>query len=187
MSHECSLTCACGATAWTIKNKDKGRHIMCFCADCQTFPRHLGREAKYLTDGGTQIFQTLPTNVEITKGAENVGLLRLSPKGLFRWYATCCNTPMANTLPNDKLPFCGMILPQGDDQCGPVKSYVNTKAAETPMRDKGMLGAVVTLMARGFGARIRGKTQPSPFFDSAGAPRAEATVLTLDQRNAARP
>jgi hypothetical protein len=34
--------------------------------------------------------------------------MRLSDKGLLRWYARCCNTPIANTPANYKASFAGI-------------------------------------------------------------------------------
>ena len=34
--------------------------------------------------------------------------VRLTPKGLFRWHTTCCNTPVGNTL-RPSVPFVGIV------------------------------------------------------------------------------
>ena len=106
---------------WSVETGAGGTHVICYCADCQTFARHLGQSETALdADGGTEIFQTLPDAVRITRGADSLALLRLGPKGLMRWYAGCCNTPIANTLANPRtLPFIGMILPPGSRALAP--------------------------------------------------------------------
>ena len=58
--------------------------------------------------GGTRIYQLPPANVQITGGQENLACLRLKEKGLIRWYAKCCNTPIGNTV-SKSMPFIGLI------------------------------------------------------------------------------
>ncbi len=187
MARDCTLNCACGATEWYIKDKRTGRHIMCYCADCQTFARHLGQDNRHLKNGGTQIFQTIPANVEFTKGAENLSLMRLSPKGTFRWYLKCCNTPFANTLPKRAIPFAGMILPAGHDAFGRVRSHVNTEAAHISVKQTGLGATVWAFISRAIASRLSGTGNVTPFFDDAGEPAAEARILTKQERATARP
>ncbi|MEI2804964.1 MAG: DUF6151 family protein [Albidovulum sp.] len=104
-----SLACRCGAMRWTIGAEAAGTHVECYCADCQTFARHLKADDYLDAAGGTEVFQTLPHHVRFTQGAANLRLLRLSPKGLLRWYAGCCGTPIANSMPSPSFPFVGMI------------------------------------------------------------------------------
>jgi len=59
---------------------------------------HLRAEAALMPDAGVALYQTRPDCVHIDDGAEHLACLRLSPKGLLRWYASCCDTPLANTL-----------------------------------------------------------------------------------------
>ncbi len=48
--------------------------------------------------GGSQIIQVPPKNLTFTQGREVLASMRLTEKGLLRWYAGCCNTPIGNTL-----------------------------------------------------------------------------------------
>ncbi|MCI5047969.1 MAG: DUF6151 family protein [Aquisalinus sp.] len=131
------LKCECGqisATASDLSRKNSNRAI-CHCDDCQAFARHLGGEA--LDDlGGTDIIQFSPAHLTFTSGLENLKCLRLTEKGLLRWYAGCCQTPIGNTMPTPALPFVGVIhsffdlsAEQYDDAFGPVTGHVFTKTA----------------------------------------------------------
>ena len=182
------LQCRCGAIRWSIAADAPGTHVECYCADCQTFARHLGAETDYLdAAGGTEVFQTLPHHVRFTQGSENLRLLRLGPKGLLRWYAGCCGTPVANTMSSPSFPFVGMILRPGQSGFGPVLTHANTASARTPVRSTGLARAVLGLLARTAAAKLTGKGGTAPFFTADGKPSAEARILTLDERNAARP
>ena len=186
MAESCNLSCGCGRTTWVIKDKALGRHIKCYCDSCQSAVRHLGKSESYLDNGGTQLFQTVPYNFEITSGHEHVVLMRLSPKGLFRWYTACCNTPLSNTLPKPGFPFASAILPVGHKDFGRVTAHVNTEAAPKKTSQTGLLGTVLGVLSRALVTRLSGKAKITPFFDDDGTPIMEPRVLTLEQRKAAR-
>lgn len=187
MAEKCALSCSCGKMEWHIKAGAEGRHIVCYCADCQTFPRHLDQAERFLINGGTQLFQTLPGHFHFDKGADHLGLLRLSPKGLFRWYATCCNTPIANTLPKAGFPFVGAVLPAGHTHFGRPRAHVNTGAATRRTRQTGMAATAYGIFYRAAKAALTGQGKQTPFFDETKAPVAIPTVLTKEQRQAAHP
>ena len=188
MSDNRDFSCRCGAMRWSVAANAPGTHVECYCADCQSFARHLGADDLWLDPaGGTELYQTLPQHIVITTGQESLRALRLGPKGLIRWYAGCCNAPVANTLPSPRLPFVGMILRPGQTGFGPVVTHANTDAARQPVRTSGMLRAVAGLLGRAIGSRLTGRHRPNPFFDADGAPTVTPRILTLDERNAARP
>jgi len=59
--------------------------------------------------GGTDVVQTRPANLTFTHGQDTLACMRLTPKGLLRWYAACCNTPIGNTVANYRMPFVGLV------------------------------------------------------------------------------
>ncbi|OYX41806.1 MAG: hypothetical protein B7Z02_14465 [Rhodobacterales bacterium 32-67-9] len=164
-----------------------GTHVECYCADCQTFLNHL-KAPEYLdAAGGTELFQTLPHAIRFTAGDENLRLLRLSPKGLMRWYAGCCGTPIANTLTSPALPFVGAVLRPGQIGFGPVITHANVTSARGPIRQSGVLRAIIGVMWRAAAAKLTGRNRPNPFFASDGTPTVAPRTLTLAERDAARP
>ena len=174
MSH--TLTCACGASEWSVAHAATGTNIACYCADCQAYAAHLGKTDMLDAQGGTEIFQTVPHAVTFTKGADTLKVLRLSPKGLLRWYAGCCDTPVANTLPGPALPFVGLVLHAGQVGFGPVKARVNTKAATAPVPSFGTAAAGLAVLRRAVIARLRGHSSGAPFFEG-GRPVVTPVVL----------
>ena len=72
--------------------------VICYCDDCQAFAHQLGRADLLDSNGGTDIVQVAPASPHIRQGQDKIAALRLSPKGLYRWHARCCNTPVGNTL-----------------------------------------------------------------------------------------
>lgn len=109
MTTEIPLKCQCGKVTGCVKNASphNGNHVVCMCIDCQTYAHHLNSEELLDENGGTAIYQTTPKNVVLNSGQEHIKLLKLTPKGADRFYASCCNTPIANTL-SGKMAFIGL-------------------------------------------------------------------------------
>lgn len=92
------LRCNCGQVRGKVLPTPKIRlnHCVCYCDDCQRYLQTLGRPELLDQNGGTRILQLPPSQIEITAGLDQVRCLRLSPKGLYRFYTACCRTPLAN-------------------------------------------------------------------------------------------
>ena len=186
------LRCACGALQGVVEPTARANHAVCYCRDCQAFAHALSRPAAVLdAQGGTQIVQIAPAAVTLTRGAENLACLRLTPGGLLRWYARCCDTPIGNTLATPALSFVGLIHPglEGpgptiDETFGPVRCRVNTHGARglPRPRQSGVPRAILWFLSTLIRARLTGDHRRTPFFDPAGAPVAAPRILTPDER-----
>lgn len=87
-----------------------GNRLTCMCDTCQAYAHHLGQADKILDQyGGTDVFQMTPSQLSITEGIENLRCLRLEGRGVLRWYAGCCNTPVANTGHLPRCPLSGFL------------------------------------------------------------------------------
>ncbi|MBO9400643.1 DUF6151 family protein [Shimia sp. R9_3] len=191
------IGCRCGRFGAVLKDVSPrmGSHVQCHCTDCQTAARVLGAEDQLLPRGGSDIFQTTPAHLQIIKGEEHLACLRLSPKGLMRWYAACCDTPLFNCLPHTKLAFVGIWVPamQGAEvskAIGKVIAVVRTQDAPMGaerLREYGFNRAGFQVLARHFSALMRGQVKQTPLFDMAGAPVVTPRVLTKEERKSATP
>ena len=106
------LKCSCGAMRGFVHDisSQRGHRTVCMCNDCQAYAHYLGQAITVLdANGGTDVVPVAPANLEITQGIENLKCLRLTEKGMLRWYAGCCNSPIANSAPISKIPFAGLI------------------------------------------------------------------------------
>ncbi len=187
MTKTATFSCACGEMEWQLQHRKAARHIMCYCADCQTFANHLDCADSHLDDGGTHILQTTPANVTFTKGQENLQMLRLGPNGTFRWYAGCCNTPIANTTKTKNFAFVGLVQPKDSADLGRVLGRLNASPALTKQKNHGVGSTVINIMSNALSARINGSFRKTPFFDESGAPSCTPKVLTKEQRKEASP
>jgi len=143
-------------------------HVVCHCGDCSAYARHLGRE------GAIEIVQMTPAQVRIIEGAEQLRCLRLTERGLTRWFTACCGTPLANTVRSPRAPFVGVmrcVLVTDDEALLGAKVHVNG-GRRTPLAV--VLRAAWFLIV-GFIAR---RHRPSPFFDAKGELVARPEVLT---------
>src|SRR5687767_12724189 len=110
MPNDIPLRCACGTLRGTALavSPDTGNRVLCYCRDCQAFARFLARPDIMDDKGGTDIFQMAPGRVRITAGADALRCVRLSEKGIHRWYCGECKTPVGNT-GGASIPFVGLI------------------------------------------------------------------------------
>jgi hypothetical protein len=162
---------------------------VCYCSDCQAFAHFLGRPSEILdAQGGTDVIQTRPANVTFTQGREALACMRLTEKGLLRWYTGCCNTPIGNTLSNFRVSFVGLVHSclEGageslDDSFGPVRAYVNTKSAKGEVRSSSIatMSVILRFIAMVARARIDGSYKRTPFFSAdTGIPIVTPTVFS---------
>lgn len=203
---EIAVRCACGTVRGVVSVvAERGNRIVCYCDDCQAFAVYLaqlGNKADVLdANGGTDIYQTSPSQLRITQGAEQLRCTRLSPKGLYRWTAGCCNSAVANTLASPGVPFVGIVhtffdtTSRGgslDDVLGrPVARIMARFARGTPPADahpKAPLGFILSVAKQLALGKLAGRNKPSPFFDpQTGRPLVEPRVLPLEQRRALTP
>jgi hypothetical protein len=187
------LQCRCGTLKGYVVHSTRVNRCVCYCGDCQAFAHFLGRPGEILdAHGGTDVVQTRPANVTFTQGQEALACMRLSPKGLLRWYAACCSTPIGNTLSNYRVSFVGLVHSclEGtgaslDDSFGPVRAHVNTKSAKGEVRSGsgGMMSAILPFIAIVTRPRFDGSYRRTPFFSAdTGAPVVTPKVLSRSER-----
>lgn len=184
--------CKCGSVQLQIDvpRRSAGTRVVCHCRDCQAAANFLGTQDRLAVGAGTDIWQTTPDKLRIVKGGEHLGILQLSPKGLYRWRATCCDTPMMNSLRKLTLPFVGIVLGTPDAArdkiTGPVFAHAFTASAPPgtggPSRDVNFARTGLGVVTRMIGAYLSGKAKENPILQWADAP---VRVLTLEERKAA--
>src|SRR5262244_3439281 len=110
MSTRMEVHCRCGEVRGFVADASPNtvNRVMCYCDDCQAFVHHLGRADLLDAHGGTDIVQVAPASLVSHHGTERIVGLRLAPKGLYRWYASCCKTPLGNTV-GPAIPFVGIV------------------------------------------------------------------------------
>jgi hypothetical protein len=191
MSHP--LECRCGQIKGNVAEAGSVNHAICYCKDCQAFAHFLGSAAQILDpQGGSDIVQVAPKNVTFTQGLGSLACMRLTPKGLLRWYASCCRTPIGNTLATPKVSFIGLLhscLHTGNasmtDSFGPVVARVNTASAigDPKPRGHGLGRSLIWFIGTPLKARITGDYKRTPLFNAVtGKPVAVPHVLTEKER-----
>jgi hypothetical protein len=188
------LQCRCGTVKGYLSHTTAVNRCMCYCRDCQAFAHFLGKADEILdAQGGTDVVQTRPANLTFTDGQNALACMRLTPKGLLRWYTACCNTPIGNTVANYRMPFVGLVHsclegagPSLDQSFGPVRARVNTKSAkgEVPSGSGGMMSAILPFIALVARPLVDGSYKRTPFFSAdTGAPIATPKVLSRGERD----
>lgn len=187
------LQCTCGAVTGRIVAATPRlvNRLECYCKSCQAFPRALGQEQSTLnTWGGTDISQIPFAHLKIEQGLSKLACLRLTPKGLYRWYTSCCNTPVANTV-GKHLPMVGIIhtfiAPNQDVDAliGPVLGGVFTESAigtippEAAGR-KSSKSIIFRMMRKLIGWKITGKGKPNPLFQADGKAIVKPRIIAAE-------
>lgn len=185
------LRCRCGAVKGEMETSRAYTRATCYCKDCRAYARFLGQPGVLDSSGGTDVVATAPAGVRITAGSEQIACMSLSPKGLLRWYASCCRTPLGNTSRDPKMPYVGLVTvcfdaaPEAMESAfGPAGRIVlNTKSATEPVSPTtlGFIAGGLRIFAGLIGARLRGE-RASPFFDASGHPLREPEVISRERR-----
>ncbi len=196
-----SLSCKCKKVQGTASRLKPamGNHIVCLCDDCQAYAHFLKQKDLVLDkNGGTEIFQITPSQISIAQGADQIRCVRLQEKGLMRWYAGCCNTPIANSMASPKVPFAGLVhsfvsasAQAQEKACGPVLGGFQGRYGIGKLPpgtyQKGPLKYLFRALRIVAIAWMKGLNSPSPFFDTSGTPVSEPKVLSTQEREALRP
>jgi hypothetical protein len=198
MSTLAELRCRCGEVRGSVTNPSRRtvNRVVCYCDDCQAFAHQLGRADLLDAGGGTDIVQLAPAALKFVQGQRRIVGLRLTSNGLFRWYASCCNTPVGNTV-SPAVPFVGITaqafdlgMHQPDDLFGKPIGAIKGEYA-IGGAPAGSTGIKLSLLMRAIrmvlGWRLSGQTWPHPFFDrDTCAPIYPVSVLSRQQREALR-
>jgi len=172
------LRCRCGQVQGEVGTADTYVRATCYCKDCRAYAQWLGTPGLLDAAGGVDVVAMAPSQVRFTAGEAQVACLSLSPRGIYRWYAACCRTPLGNTPRDPGIHYVGLstdCLDPGaaDAAFGPARRCViNTGSATAPVsrtRVAFVFGGL-RILAGILGAKLRGRRR-SPFFDQAtGAP-----------------
>jgi hypothetical protein len=191
------LRCACGAIEGRVEAAERAGRAVCYCRDCRAYARWLGRPERTLdAAGGTDIVATAPRCVHLDRGLAHLRCMSLGPRGLYRWYAGCCRTPIGNTPRDPRLSYVGLVRdaiaasPEAlDAAVGPAVTRVSAASALTRLDPTPLhtLRAALKIVRGIGGARLTGRWRENPFFRPGTAePVVAPTVLTLAEREALR-
>jgi hypothetical protein len=192
------LSCRCGQVRGRVEDAAPRRvnRVVCYCDACQAFAQALGRPDILNANGGTDVIQIAPAALTISEGHGQVAAMRLTEKGVYRFHAACCGTPLGNT-PGAAIPLIGIPAPafevEGQDLdaiFGPPTGAVYGEDAVGGALP-GSAGVPMKILARMIrkmiGWRLRGRAWPHPFFDGmTRRPLFPVRVLPSEQRDALR-
>jgi hypothetical protein len=197
---ELELSCRCGAVHGRLRkaSRDQVNRAICYCDDCQDYLRHLGRTELLDDRGGTDIIQVAPDTITFDRGTEKIACVRLAPKGLHRWYSTCCHTPLGNTA-TAAIPFVGIpweLVVEAREPAArdaifglPHMRVFGKFAKGTPPAGstRPSLRAIARVSRLIIGWKLRRRGTPHPFFEAAtGRPLYPIETLSKADRDALR-
>jgi hypothetical protein len=172
------LRCRCGTLRGRVRLPATTGRAICYCKDCQAYAHFLQRADDVLDEaGGTDIVAMAPAQLQIEQGLDHLACMSLSKRGILRWYASCCNTPIGNTPRDRKVHYVGLVhnclsAQPMDASFGPARVRLNTESARSRVASTpaALVSVMFTLMRvllpAGFGGRYRN----NPFFTADGSP-----------------
>lgn len=183
------IQCNCGAVKGKLENIGTSNRLICYCTDCRAFAHFLDKAPAILdAQGGTEIVQVAQQHLLFSQGEEFLSAVRLSEKGMIRWYASCCGTPIGNTLASPKMSFIGLIhncldRQQMDKDFGAKVAVLNTDTALGHVKPKqsGLLGFLVRFLWIVTTNRINGGYKESVLFNATGLPRVTPKILLPEE------
>jgi len=183
------IQCKCGTVRGQLGGKGTSNRVVCYCTDCRAFAHFLGRPGEVLdVQGGTEIVQVAQPRLTFSQGKEHLAAIRLSEKGLVRWYAACCNTPIGNTLINPKVSLIGLIHSsldhsRMDADFGKDVAKVNTDTAigEPKPKSNGLFLSILRILWIVLSTRISGQYRRSELFDKSGSLVVRPTILAAEE------
>jgi hypothetical protein len=107
---EAKFSCGCGAIQGKIgAKKEDSMQLHCYCNDCRDFTAAIAAKGAKTIESTAECRLVLvgKNALTIDQGTENIKLARKAgDKGMFRYYAGCCNVPLWNT--GDSIGFVGV-------------------------------------------------------------------------------
>ncbi|WP_306518553.1 DUF6151 family protein [Rheinheimera sp.] len=182
------LQCKCGVVRGHINTKGLHNRLICYCTDCRAYARFLTKAAAHAqtildTSGGTEIIQVAQSALHFSSGQEQLAALKLTEKGMVRWYCQCCLTPIGNILASPTGAFIGLVhsclqRAELDADFGNEVALLNTNTALGFIKQRGLVGVLFRFLLLLIGERLSGRYRQSPLFDAAGLLRVSPRILT---------
>ena len=196
MTEQVELACRCGAVRGGVEVPDTAElpRYVCHCDDCQAFIRYLGKMDDVCdAHGGTEVVHVRPSHLKISAGLENLRCVGLKPKGAYRWYAACCNTPIGSTPRSVGFPFVSLITAfmakrGSEPMIGPLRGrlmlrYAFGDVTTLKREEMSVLRVVLRIIRSMVTERVFGRYRETPFFEPAtGAPVCEPVLLSDEDR-----
>ena len=184
------MSCACRKLTGRITSDGArlGTHAECFCHNCRAAQLYFGQPDP--APGPVEVFQIAPDEVTIDSGAEHLAAMSLSPKGMLRWYAKCCNVPLATTPRTARFPFAGFIALRIADRArlGPISTRGFVPRSNGKQKHENLAPAAIGLLRRVIKSRLSGGWKNTPFFDPESfEPVVTPTVISKEERAALYP
>ena len=183
------LSCRCGRVRGEVGTDRTYVRATCYCRDCRAYAQWLGAPGLLDDAGGVDVVTMAPSRVRFIAGEDQIACMSLSGRGIYRWYAACCRTPLGNTPRDPGVHYVGLSTAclEGagaavDAAFGPPRRcLIATESATAPVRKRrvALLAGVIHVVAGVLGARLL-RRRESPFFDAAtGKPIRVPEVVRL--------
>lgn len=180
-----AIQCKCGTLRGQLEGTGVHNRLICYCKDCRAFAHFLGKADEVLDEqGGTEIVQVAQPRLRFSQGVDKLAAMRLSETGMIRWYASCCNSPIGNTMADHKVSFIVLIHVALDQariaqDFGTKIALLSTDSAlgDPKPAQRGLIGVIARFIWILVTTRISGRYKNSQLFNATGEPRVVPLIL----------
>ena len=182
-----TLSCTCGALTGTIRNVSPATvvHARCFCADCRA--AEVYHQQPDPGENGVDLTMIDPATLSIDSGTEHLAVMRIYPKGIFRWYAACCGARLFNTVYSARFVFVTVCSDRiaTPSLLGPEVARAFVPQPDGTTKNENAARLYLPMIRRSLLRLITGRWRDNPLFDPASnRPVAVPHVLTREDRHA---
>ena len=110
------VQCNCGQFQAQLEPARLPLLARCYCVDCQRYAQFFPHPEQLL-DGqnsagetGSAVMVIHPPQLRIVQGAAQLRCIQQRPKGAWRWYAACCQTPILNMAAQTQTHHLALLL-----------------------------------------------------------------------------
>ena len=181
------FACACGQLAGHVQDASPKTTVRarCFCADCRAAEVYHGQPDP--EDTGVDLVMVDPAKLSIETGLDKLGAIKIYPKGIMRWYATCCGARLFNTLDTPRFVFITLVTHRVSDPSvlGPEQARAFVPTANGKTKHENALRLYIPMIKRSLARLVTGGWRRNPLVEPAtGKMRVTPHVLTREERRA---
>ncbi|MEP5729137.1 MAG: DUF6151 family protein [Sulfitobacter sp.] len=180
------FSCSCGKIKGTLAHATPkgGNHLLCHCSSCRAGALYCN--VPLAPGQPVDLFQTLPENVTLSCGQDQLEPFSFGAKNLLRWKAKCCGVQVFSSQRSPKLPVIALVTErlENPEVIGPILSEAFVPKPGGKAGHKNVM-AFVKVFGRAIGARLSGRWRQTPLFNAPDfEPIAAITQISSQDRKA---
>ncbi len=180
MGQDVAFACECGQIHGLLTDisEKTGTGLVCHCSQCRAAEVYLDQEDP--KEDGVAIFQTTLDHVNFIAGADKMYAFSFDKDRLVHWYASCCKSPLFNTMSEPKTGFVSVMVDRLSDTSalGRIRAMLYVDDGTGKQKHEGLRHVIAAGMKRSAKMRLTKKWKRNDFFGKSGKPITRVHVLS---------